>query len=371
MSRRRPDLDLRGARRATGIGLALLAGAALFDCEPLFVPGAALIALALLAAAWVMVASAGAWAHRTGGARRVVEGEPVHARLQARGGPLGLGGAVLEDPLLGSRALPLTRRDVAVRVEARFGRRGRRELVAPTLVFADPLGLVRRRRTTGDPGDSLLVLPRIEPVVAGDRSTGGDGTGAGGRRGARGAAAEVEMDGLRPARPGTAASRIYWPALARGAGLMERRLLPEADARPLVALDARSALDDAALDAAVRAATSLAVHLAHHGGCALLLPGDRRPAPLDADLHGWGAQHVRLALLEGGHGPAPSALATRRGPVLLVLAHVPARPPRALVASASSRRLLVVPGTMAGRRAAFHVAGCAAYELTRVSEVAA
>lgn len=372
MPARPSSVDARGALRVGGLGLALLVAAAIFDCEPLFVPAGALIALAAFAVGWVALGATGASVQRTVTARRVIEDEPIHARLRAHGGPLGLLGAVVEDPLMGDEPWTLrgAQRDRSVAVDARFQRRGRREIGPPALVFADPIGLVRARRTSADEPVSILVLPRIEPVVSGAGGIGGDGTGAGGRRvGAAGA--EVEMDGLRPAAPGTAASRIHWPALARGAGLMERRLRPESDARPLVALDARFPAGEEALDAAVRAAASLAVHLARHGGCALLLPGDRRPTTLDADLHGWSAQHVRLALLEEGTGPAPSALATRRGPVLLVLAHVPGRPPRALIASPSSKRILVVPGPMPGRRAAFAVAGCSAYELARVSEAAA
>jgi uncharacterized protein (DUF58 family) len=372
MRTRSQAIDARGGLRVGGLGVGLLAAAAVFDCEPLFVPAAALIALALLAAAWVALGATGASVERSVTVRRVLEDEPVHALLNARGGPLGLIGVVIDDPLLEAQRWPLsgTGREHAVSLDARFHRRGRREIGPPSLLFADPVGLVRVRRTADVEPISLLVLPRIEPVLSAGRGIGGDGTGAGGRRiGAAGA--EVELDGLRPAQPGTAASRIHWPALARGAGMMERRLRPESDARPLVALDTRSPVGEAALDAAVRAAASLAVHLARHGGCALLLPGDRRPTTLDGDLHGWAIQHVRLALLEGGHGPAPSALATRRGPVLLVLAHVPGRAPRSLAASPSSKRILVVPGEMASRRASFTVAGCSAYELTQVAESAA
>ena len=49
----------------------------------------------------------------------------------------------------------------------------------------------------------------------------------------------TEVDGLRPYRQGTPASRIHWPALARGAGLLERRLRADTDSRPLVVVDAR------------------------------------------------------------------------------------------------------------------------------------
>ena len=57
---------------------------------------------------------------------------------------------------------------------------------------------------------------------------------------------------------------------------MERKLISEADSRPLVVLDPRAPESPEALDAAVRAAASLTVHFAKRGGCGLLLPGDRR-----------------------------------------------------------------------------------------------
>jgi hypothetical protein len=131
-------------------------------------------------------------------------------------------------------------------------------------------------------------------------------------------------------------------------------------------LDPRHPADDDALDAAVRATASLAVHLARRGGCALLLPGDRRATPLDGDLHRWTPLHVRLALLDAAGTPALAALSGRHGPVLLVVARMPERPPRALAASPAPRRILVVPGRIAGRRIAFTVGGCTGYELPRV-----
>lgn len=346
-----------------GLGVAMFGAAILFDAESLYVPGIALLVLVFLAAAWVLASSAGARVQRRIDARRVMEEEPLHAQLEVRGGLLGLIGITLDEPLLGEpRRLPAAHHGERLRVSARFSRRGRRELAPSALVIGDPLGLLSVRREADQPAASVLVLPRIEPVKMA-RSSGGDGTGLGGRHSAAGAA-EVELDGLRPAQPGAPATRIHWPALARGHGLVERRLLPEADARPLVVLDPRGG-DRDLLDQAVRAAASLAVHLARHGGCGLLLPGDRRPTPLDGDLHGWTALHVRLALLGDDGAPALGALNGRRGPVVLVVAQAPERVPRALVASSAPRRVLVVPGAMAGRRAMFTVAGCTGHDLTR------
>jgi hypothetical protein len=123
----------------------------------------------------------------------------------------------------------------------------------------------------------------------------------------------------------------------------------------------------------VRAAASLCVHLARQGGCALLLPGDRRPTVLEPTLAAWEHAHARLAVVTGASGPNLAGLAARRGPVFYVAAYVPARPPRALSHAPGGGSVLVVPGAMPGRRAAFTVAGCPAYELSgqhAVAEVA-
>src|SRR5947199_4686424 len=85
------------------------------------------------------------------------------------------------------------------------------------------------------------------------------------------------VSGLRPYRPGTPGSRISWPALARGAGLLGRRLRSDRDSGPLVVLDVRWSGPSARVDAAVRAAASLTVELARRSGCDLLVPGERRP----------------------------------------------------------------------------------------------
>jgi uncharacterized protein (DUF58 family) len=110
--------------------------------------------------------------------------------------------------------------------------------------------------------------------------------------------AATEVDGLRPYRPGTPASRIHWAALARGAGLLERRLRAEQESRPLVVLDSRCDGDESdLLDAAVRAAASLLFELARDVGCGLLTPGSGRPLQVDQRLGGWSVAHAHLALV--------------------------------------------------------------------------
>src|SRR3954451_14595413 len=344
------------------LGLVLALTAATFDAEPLYVPAIAFVVLAVGAVAWVHAGSRALRITRKVSARRAREDDNVRLDIHVRPGSLALPAGLIDDPLLPApAAIGAGRRVAHVVIDARFARRGRKRLAEPSVIVRDPFGLATRIVQGGGEAE-ILILPRIAKVVtpAGE----GDGTGLAARRGRPSIAAEVDLDGIRPHRPGAPASRMYWPAFARTGELMERRMRADSDTRPLVVLDPRGALDDAALDPAVRAAASLCVHLAREGGCALLLPGDRRPTTLEPTLAAWEHAHARLAVVTGLSGPNLAGLAARRGPVLYVAAYVPARPPRALTHAPGGGRVLVVPGTMPGRRAAFTVAGCTAYELS-------
>jgi uncharacterized protein (DUF58 family) len=349
--------------RAAALGALLVVVAGVLDAEPLYVPGVALLVVSIGAALWVLVGGRGISVARTVGVTRAMEEDavPIELRVTSRR-PLPTGGVL--DPLLTAPApLATGRRLTRVLIEVRFTRRGRKLLEPPRVAVRDPFGLmVRTVRGPRPPVDEVLILPRIEPVRA--PGTGGESSGMLrlGRRSS--VAAEIELDGLRQHRPGTAASRIYWPSLAKGGELLERRLRADSDTRPLVVLDPRGAASEEDLDAAVRAAASLAVHLAGDGGCAMLIPGDRRPVSLDPGLVGWPNVHARLALVNGDHAPALSGVAARRGPILYVSARRLNRPPRALAHAPGGGRVLVVPGTLSGRSASFTVAGCTGYELS-------
>lgn len=345
-------------------GALLCLAAGLFDAEALWVPGAGLVLLALLLGPGLLLAARGAQVERRLERSRVTEGEPLEVTVRARAGRLGLARGEVH---LGDGGPPVARfgpgrGGARGRRQLRWERRGRHVLAPPELVLGDLLSLARRR-VTGAGGDSVLVLPRLEPVRAAAgglaRMLGAEGAGPAG-------GAESEQDGLRPYRPGTPAARIHWPALARGAGLVERRLRPEADALPLVALDPGGDVPAEALDAAVRAAASLAYALARAGGCALLLPGERRATVLDPGLAAWPAAHARLAVVAPG---APLALGPRHGRHRTVLWVAPAarRLPTPAGAGAS---FLVVPGEGPGTPV-FEVAGCRAYRTGGRAEVRA
>jgi uncharacterized protein (DUF58 family) len=352
---------VRPALAAVALGAALTLAGGTFDAEPLLVAGVSLAVLGAAAWTWVALAARGARVSRQLGATRVVEDEPLAVRVRAAAS-VPLPGGELAEPLLGAPApIAAGRRSVRIRVEARFARRGRRVLPPPELVLRDPLGLATRTVAAGGDAAELLVLPRVEPVTVLPEAT---SAGAGRLAAAPAGVAEVEIDGLRSYRPGSPASRIHWPALARGAGLLERRLRPDGDVRPLVVVDPRGPHPDEALDAAVRAAASLCIELARAVGCGLLLPGERRATRIERDLGAWPAAWARLALVETGAPPPLAGLGGRAGAVFYVAARPLERPPRTLLHGAGPR-VLVIPGELAGRAAILEVAGCRGYAVVR------
>jgi uncharacterized protein (DUF58 family) len=351
------------------LGTALGVAGYLFDAEPLLVAGCGLVLLAIAGEAWVALAARGAQVERALSARRVLEDEPLSVRISARTGAVRWPGGSLTDPLLaGASPLRPLRRRAAARISVRFARRGPRELAPAQLVVRDPLGLAERTRGTGETA-KVLVLPRTYPVRAAGGFSGGQS--ALGSAALVAGASLTEPDGLRPYREGAPAARIHWPALARGAGLLERRLRPEAEARALVVLDTRAPTSEEALDAAVRAAASLVLELGREGGCELLLPGERRPRALEPDLVAWPSLHARLALVGPGPSPATATLGVRIGPVLYVAARALATAPPGAARCAAGRLALVVPAELAGRAPLFAVAGCHGYPATAARRAAA
>lgn len=360
---------MRGALPTGLLALALGVCAAIFDAEPLWVPAVLLGVLVAGCSAWVALVAHGVRVHRTLGARRVLEDEPVSAVVEVRAGRLPLLAGTVTDPLLPAAApLPGGRRRARLRIEARFARRGRRVLAPTTLEVGDPLGLARRRVTAraalaAPAGDEILVVPRLEPIVA---PAAGGTTDPVARCARPPAGAEIDLDGVRPLREGAPAARIFWPSIARNAEPQERRLAADGDTRPVVVLDPRGAERDEDLDAAVRAAASLAHHLARAGGCGVLLPGDRRAGLIGPTLAGWAHVHARLAVVPAGGRPLLGALANRRGAVIFVSARPRTRLPAALGRSGvgtGPTRILVVPIALGDRAEAFTVAGCHGYEL--------
>jgi len=348
--------------------------ALLFGAAPLLIPGIAFALLGTLTPLWVIAGARGARVRRELHAERVIEGEPVEATIEVRRGRWGLPGGAILDPLAGA---PVSLRRppspaaagarAEVRIVARVHRRGIRRLEPPSLLLGDALGLAHVTRVGDGPAQDLLVLPRTEPVDWLPLAGGGRLDGDDPRARAQPPAA-VDVDGLRPYQPGTPASRIHWSALARGAGLLERRLRADGDTRPMVALDARCPEAAEQLEAAVRAAASLALELARRGGCRLLLSGERRAIAIEPELASWPGAHARLALMQGGPRARAPMLGAggALGPLFYVAAGPLGRLPVALTGARGAACVLVLPAPLcpaAPASACLQVAGCRGFTL--------
>lgn len=359
------------ARTVIRLAAALVVAGAFFDVPSLYVPGVALALLWAGSLGWVRLAAGGTRIERERGPATVVEGEQYPLRIRIRRGTVPPRGE-LADPLL-ERPLPVRPfvrdRVRQVSVPVRFERRGRRRLEPARLIVRDPLRM-RSREVLSREGGEVLVLPRIEPVLA----------PGGGRGGASGEypddlgddvgnsvldprPIDFDIDGLRPYREGSPASRIHWPAVARTGDLLERRLVAGAESSPVVVLDAARPASQEALDCAVRAAASLCVHVGRIRGCALLLPREARPLQIDSALRAWPEAHARLALVESHDGVPALGGVSRAEAVFWVQGRRPGRLDRRAGALAAHVSCVVTPFPVRGRRAAFTVAGCHGYVL--------
>jgi len=240
-------------------------------------------------------------------------------------------------------------------------RRGLHELGPSLLRFSDPFGICERS-VLSEP-TRLLVLPRVERVERGDLARLAGGSTA--RRLL--AATAGELEDLRRADSYASADRIHWLTTARTGTLMERRLRPESDARPLVVLDGRDCAGADAFDAAVRATASISLALARSGGCRLLLPPERRPHALDRALASWPRIHRRLALIEPSDVLAWDAIRNASF-VLWVSASADAH---ALAHTGGGACFVMSPFPRAHTDVLFTVAGCAVQRLDRRARAAA
>ena len=337
---------------AVGALLCLLAGA--FGTPALFVPGIALPLLAAGTWCWVRCAAWRVRLERTPETIVAEEGERLTLELVVRRPRLIWRGGELA-PLPGSAFEALSpRRKGPLLLDVTAQRRGAHGL-GPSLVrFRDPFGI--SSRSVSSSATELLVLPRPQRIAPAQIARIAEGPA----RGAVVADSWGEIDGLRAARPGARAARIHWPSVARTGTLLERRVAPESEQRPMIVLDARDPADEHALDMAVRATASLALAFGYHGGCSLLLPGERHPHCLDVQLRGWRQLHTRLALVQAG--TVAWAQCARASPVVIVSAAATPRPPEV---GRTAVQYLVSPFPGEEARILFEVAGCAVQALDR------
>jgi uncharacterized protein (DUF58 family) len=211
-----------------------------------------------------------------------------------------------------------------------IGRRGPWRLEPSRLRLRDGLGILEWPLLVGRP-EPLLILPAPDlrvPIPPQPDGRAGD----------------PDLDGLEPYVPGTPISRVHWPALARGAGLQQRRLTAPPGDLPLVVVDTADTGDPRAVDWAARTAAGAILRLVGTGGCRVLLPGDQ-VATIVTDLTAaWRDVHRRLALLQPGcpatgrkppeAGPAPVLyVRAARAPAEMLGAQLRPLPPGIIAAT--------------------------------------
>jgi uncharacterized protein (DUF58 family) len=334
---------------ALGIALCLLAGA--FGASALYVPGVTLVLLAALAETSVRLAAWRVRVTREPRVARVQESAPLRVTVTVDGSRLPFSRAELSS-WPGAAFEPIGRLPAQpIGFTLRPQRRGLHAIGPSVVRFRDPFGICVR--SVSSPVSEVLVLPPVERIraehlarIAGLTRSASRPTNVSG----------TEVDALRPYLPGTPASRIHWPTVARTGTLVERALHAETERLPLVVLDAQAPASIDALDRCVRAAASLCVGLAGTGGCSLLLPGAHRAQRLQRDLRGWPALHERLALVEPGGTVAWTAI-ERAALVLWVTAR--ARPDVRSARGTGDVQYVVSPFAVAAATVLFGVAGCA------------
>jgi uncharacterized protein (DUF58 family) len=264
--------------------------------------------------------------------REAREDQPIGVRFQVRGlGRLPLP-VHLEARADVNRWVPLDERGGTLQLTV--GRRGRWQLAPSRLRLRDSLGIFEWPLLAGQP-EPLLILPVPDPTVHIPQRLGAS-------------IGDPEPDGLQPYVPGSPIGRIYWPALARGAGLQQRRLAAAPTGLPLVVVDTAGASDPRAVDWAARAAAGVIVRLARSGGCRVLLPGDPTATTVTDAAATWRDMHRRLAELDAtrpgaaratpGAGREPDVhIRADRAPAE-VLVEQPRSLPAGVVAVASPRR---------------------------------
>jgi uncharacterized protein (DUF58 family) len=321
-------------RRAVGLLLGtalLLAAAGALASLALFALAVGLLVVVVAAGASVLLA-----AHRLTVTRLILqrearEDQPVGVRFQVRGlGRLPLP-VHLEAQADVNSWVPLDSRGGTLQLTV--GRRGSWQLAPSRLRLRDSLGIFQWQLLVGQP-EPLLILPVPDPTVHIPQRLGAS-------------LGDPEPDGLQPYVPGSPIGRIYWPALARGGGLQQRRLAAAPTGLPLVVVDTAGASDPGAVDWAARAAAGVIVRLARSGGCRVLLPGDPTPTTVTDAAATWRGVHRRLAELDADR---PGAARATPGAGRVPEVHIRADRAPAQVLAEQPRSL--PPGVVASQRRA-------------------
>ncbi|WP_440697035.1 DUF58 domain-containing protein [Clavibacter nebraskensis] len=354
-----PHPTLRGIALLAA-GVAALAGAFIAGRREFVFIGVAVLALPLLAAAWLVVARVRLHVERAFTTSVVEAGTPTTVTVAvANAGPLptprswavdlvpGAEGATPPAELPSMRGLARGSRRSSARPVLRYDltpeRRGIHEVGPLAVEEHDPFRLMGLRHVAGG-ASRLVVTPRLADLAA---EPGGQVSSEGESERVQRRADGGEDDlGTREYRAGDPLRRVHWRATARHGELMVRQEEQRSSPRSLVLLDTRAdgfpmhADDDGdsdrAFERAVAFAASIGVHL-QRGGYAVQLvetaggsdapaarPGDGAAAEAELLLH---LAEVRPTAADPDRDGVQEALAdlrrSRRAvPIHAVLGHL-------------------------------------------------
>jgi uncharacterized protein (DUF58 family) len=293
------------------VGVAAVVASRGFGTGALAILGVGLVALPVIVTVLVWAASAGLRVERRVEPARCAAGEPVAVRVSLRGWATGIGLDRLLDVSIDPGVDGAAAGGAPTRTGERSWRlravRGEHHLPPARVRVGDPFGLAARTRR-GDPGPSLLVVPRA-PALEG-APVGARARGMGARR-RRADSGFGELDRVRDYQAGDALSRIHWGQTAKRGRLQtkELRAADGAGRSVLLLLDgAVGAGQD--LETTVSAAAALARHLAGRGEPVALVHTGAPPLRLASGQGGWPAIEVALARFAPG-GDRALALAVR------------------------------------------------------------
>ena len=363
MSRRPRTAGVRAESGAGALALAVLAAAWMVGSTALAVLGVGLLLAVLLARGWAFLAARMLVPERQPATVPPVEGGQLRLAVAVRGATWLASRLELRD-----RVGPLGELEATVEAggSARLAidgvPRGRYRLGPGRLVARDPLGIAAVEVEL-PAGPTVLVRPRVPEIGALFTETGARGEG--GRRAHMRRPSGLEPHGVREYVEGEPLRAVHWPTSARRGQLMVRELedaprdsvaiVLDVDATTVTGVPGRSSLDDA-----VRAAAGLVRAHAGRSRRALLVvasptPGIHRVQSLGRD---WDAALDALAAVEPAEGAPLRELTSPRGalgtvPELVVVTARPEVVEDALVARRAVGRfcgLVVVDApTYAGR----------------------
>lgn len=298
------------------LGAACWLIAALAGSHALYPLGIGLVAVALLALAWVRLALQRPRLARRHPAHELVEGDDVAIELVLEPGstfPLPTALATDAGAGLGERTVELERGDGG-RYEGSYVLervpRGRHRLGPVRLSVADPFGLAEAETTLPE-RQSLVVYPRLSEL--GRLFFEGGGGASDGRRLLLRRPAGFELHSVREHQQGESLRRVHWPSTARRQTLMVKELEDSPRDELAVLLDGDASAvagmsPDSAFDAAVRVAGSILLAQARLGRrCVLVLNTRLRESQaVSSDGPEW---RLALDLLAAAQPDAPVSAA--------------------------------------------------------------